>query len=90
MVEVIINAMHVWLVTYILCSLRYPDTYTTTQDHALEVKTRCEVMIDDILKNSSFHPKKRGGSAAPAPKDKKKHFKKNNGKKPKHNTRQKE
>lgn len=74
--------------TYTLSSLRYPDTYTTTQDHALEVKTRCEVMIDDILKNSSFHPRKRGGNAAPAPKDKKRNFK--NSKKPARNVRQKD
>jgi hypothetical protein len=47
-----------------ICSLRYPDTFTTPQDTAVEIKTRCEVMIDDILKNSNFQQKRKGAAAA--------------------------
>lgn len=51
-------------------SLRYPETFTSTPEHSFETKTRCEVMIDDVLKNSDFAKKKRGA------KDNKKNFKK--------------
>lgn len=43
-------------------SLRYPDTFTSTQDRAVETKTRCEVMIDDVLKQGSFVKKQKGSS----------------------------
>lgn len=46
-----------------LYSLRYPDTFTTPQDHSVEIKTRCEVMIDDALKNSTIQQQKKRGKA---------------------------
>ncbi|KAI8051836.1 P-loop containing nucleoside triphosphate hydrolase protein [Thamnidium elegans] len=60
---------HKNLMLYMWLSLRYPDTFTSTQDHAVETKTRCEVMIDDVLKQSSFE-KKRGGNSNKKPKKK--------------------
>jgi hypothetical protein len=35
-------------------SVRYPDVFTTPQKSAFELKTRCEEMIDKVLKDSSI------------------------------------
>ncbi|KAI7894436.1 P-loop containing nucleoside triphosphate hydrolase protein [Mucor mucedo] len=51
---------HKNIMLYMWLSLRYPETFTSTPEHSFETKTRCEVMIDDVLKNSGFAKKKRG------------------------------
>ncbi|GAA5798947.1 hypothetical protein HPULCUR_004356 [Helicostylum pulchrum] len=53
---------HKNIMLYMWLSLRYPDTFTSTQDRAVETKTRCEVMIDDVLKQGSFEKKQKGNS----------------------------
>ncbi|KAI9355226.1 P-loop containing nucleoside triphosphate hydrolase protein [Pilaira anomala] len=51
---------HKNIMLYMWLSLRYPETFTSTQEHTLETKIRCEVMIDDALKYSSSVKKQRG------------------------------
>ncbi|KAI7904750.1 P-loop containing nucleoside triphosphate hydrolase protein [Cokeromyces recurvatus] len=48
---------HKNIMLYMWLSLRYPETFITTQEYASEMKIRCEVMIDDVLKNTAFGSK---------------------------------
>ncbi|KAK4519679.1 uncharacterized protein ATC70_009918 [Mucor velutinosus] len=58
-----LESSHRNIMLYMWLSLRYPDTFTTTPEHSNAVKTRCEVMIDDVLKSTSYAKAKKRGSS---------------------------
>ncbi|KAI8885700.1 hypothetical protein K501DRAFT_322263 [Backusella circina FSU 941] len=49
-----LETSHKTIMLYMWLSVRYPDVYITSQDVASKLKTRCELMIDEVLKNSSI------------------------------------
>ncbi|KAF1805349.1 P-loop containing nucleoside triphosphate hydrolase protein [Mucor lusitanicus] len=57
-----LESSHRNIMLYMWLSLRYPETFTTTTEHSNAVKTRCEVMIDDVLKSTSYAKAKKRGT----------------------------
>ncbi|KAG2217289.1 hypothetical protein INT45_005391, partial [Circinella minor] len=54
----ILESSHKIIMLYMWLSLRFPDTFITPQDEALEVKDQCEALIDTALKENSSIGKK--------------------------------
>ncbi|CAO3620500.1 unnamed protein product [Cunninghamella echinulata] len=67
-----LETSHKKIMLYMWLSLRFPSAFTTLQDEAYEMKTKCEKMIDDVLKKSSrsnqYKPKKRKHTKQPSTK----------------------
>ncbi|KAF7721322.1 hypothetical protein EC973_004866 [Apophysomyces ossiformis] len=50
---------HKQIILYMWLSLRYPDVYVTSQDDAIEIKTRCEQLIDEGLRSTDVKEQKK-------------------------------
>ncbi|RCH97124.1 ATP-dependent RNA helicase supv3l1, mitochondrial [Rhizopus azygosporus] len=48
---------HKQIIVYMWLSVRYPEIFTTEQETAVEIKTRCEKLIDEGLKVSAANKK---------------------------------
>ncbi|CAO3627432.1 unnamed protein product [Cunninghamella blakesleeana] len=49
----LLETSHKQIMLYMWLSLRFPDSFITLQDEALEMKTKCENMIDQVLTETS-------------------------------------